>query len=81
MSVDQRAARSDALNALKVNAALAPAGQVFKIRDVIGEQLWEPLERTTRHDVGRHVRANLDHYGLVVAGYAGRILLYRRSAV
>jgi hypothetical protein len=70
-----------ASEALKKNASALPLGQEAKIRDIIGEDIWSPLQRTTRHRFGKHVRKNLDGYGLIFARMAGRIAVYRRSAV
>lgn len=66
---------------LKPNAAAMPLGQELTIRQIIGELAWAPLQRTTRHDFGRHVRRNLEHYGLVFARMAGRVLVYKKSPV
>lgn len=66
---------------LKDGVAAMPAGQESKIRDIIGEATWKPLERATRHRFGKHVRANLDHYGLVFVRKAGTIAVYKKSAI
>jgi len=66
---------------LKDGVAAMPTGKESKIRDIIGETIWKPLERTTRHRFGKHVRANLDHYGLVFVRKAGTIAVYKKSAI
>ncbi len=66
---------------LKQNIAVVPPGQEFTIRQIIGEPAWAPLQRKTRHDFGRHVRRNLEQYGLVFARMAGRVLVYKKSHV
>ena len=81
MDTVQLSAWTNASDALKQNAALAPQGREFKIRDIIGETLWQPLDRTTRHHLGKHVRANLEHYGLVYVRKAGTITVYKKSSV
>lgn len=70
-----------ATKALKDGVAAMPAGTESKIRDIIGEVTWQPLERTTRHRFGKHVRANLDHYGLVFVRKAGTIAVYKKSTI
>ncbi|WP_025131904.1 hypothetical protein [Pseudomonas sp. PH1b] len=67
--------------ALKHNVTLLPAGQERTIRQIIGEDLWQPLQRKNRHRFGKSVRANLDHYGLVFVRKAGTIAVYKKSAV
>lgn len=64
---------------LNQNVAVMPLGQEFTIREIIGEPAWAPLQRKTRHDFGRHVRRNLEQYGLVFARMAGRVLVYKKS--
>ncbi|BAP45446.1 CTP synthase [Pseudomonas sp. StFLB209] len=64
---------------LKQNVAIIPLGQEFTARQIIGEPAWAPLQRKTRHDFGRHVRRNLEQYGLVFARMAGRVLVYKKS--
>ncbi|BCQ61787.1 hypothetical protein SAMN03159355_00044 [Pseudomonas sp. NFPP10] len=81
MNPMQTSAWDQAAIALKQNAAKLPAGYQGKVRQIIGETLWEPLQRTTRHRFGKHVRANLEHYGLVFVGKAGTIAVYKKSAV
>lgn len=81
MDTVQLSAWTNASDALKRNAALAPQGREFKIRDIIGEKLWQPLDRTTRHRLGKHVRANLEDYGLVYVRKAGTITVYKKSSV
>jgi hypothetical protein len=71
----------NASDALKKNAAVLPAGQERKIRDIVGEKLWEPLQRTTRHRLGKHVRANPDYYGLEFVRKAGTIAVYKKSGI
>ena len=70
-----------ASDTLKKNISAMPLGQASKIRDIIGEVPWAPLQRTTRQRFGKHVRANLEHYGLVFAGMAGRIAVYKKSVI
>lgn len=77
----QTSAWDKASDALKENVAALPAGQERKIRDIIGEALWTPLQRTTRHRLGKHVRANLEHYGLVYVRKAGTISVYKKSGI
>lgn len=66
---------------LKHNVAAMPLGQERKIREIIGEEPWAPLQRTTRHRFGKYVRANPERYGLVFARMAGRIAVYKKSAI
>jgi len=66
---------------LKQSVAAMPVAKESKIRDLIGEVTWAPLERKTRHRLGKHVRANLDHYGLVFVRKAGSIAVYKKSTV
>ncbi|MFL1525037.1 hypothetical protein [Pseudomonas sp. O230] len=81
MNATQTSAWHKALEALKVNAAKLSAGQERKIREIIGETLWEPLIRQTRHDLGKHVRANPERCGLVFVRLAGTIAVYKKSCV
>ncbi|OZY38772.1 hypothetical protein CJF35_02340 [Pseudomonas lundensis] len=71
----------EASRVLKQNVAVMPLGQEFTIRQIIGKPSWAPLQRKTRHDFGRHVRRNLEQYGLVFARMAGRVLVYKKSPV
>ncbi|WP_458373671.1 hypothetical protein [Pseudomonas laurylsulfatiphila] len=66
---------------LKHNAAAMPLGQERKIREIIGEEPWAPLQRTARHRFGKHVRANPERYGLVFARIAGSTAVYKKSAI
>lgn len=66
---------------LKKNVPAMLAGAAFKIRQIIGEPSWGPLDRTSRHQLGKYVRANLAEYGLVYVGKAGTIALYKKSTV
>lgn len=77
----QTSAWDKASDTLKKNISAMPLGQASKIRDIIGEVTWAPLQRTTRHRFGKNVRANLEHYGLVFAGIAGRIAVYKKSVI
>lgn len=70
-----------ASHTLKKNISAMPLGQASKIRDIIGEVTWAPLQWTTRRRFGKHVRANLEHYGLVFAGVPGHIAVYKKSAI
>ncbi|WP_223556288.1 hypothetical protein [Pseudomonas sp. BF-R-01] len=67
--------------ALKVNAAKLLPGQERKIRAIIGETLWEPLQHKNRKLFGKHVRADLSYYGLVFVRLAGTIAVYKKSCV
>lgn len=77
----QSTAWDEASNKLKAGIKAMPAGKESKIRDIIGEITWKPLERTTRHRFGKYVRANLDHYGLVFVRKAGTIAVYKKSPI
>ena len=77
----QTSAWDKASESLKKNVAALPGGQERKIREIIGEALWEPLQRTTRHRLGKHVRANLEHYGLAFVRKAGTIAVYKKSSI
>ncbi|MBX9914535.1 MAG: hypothetical protein K2Y25_11630 [Pseudomonadaceae bacterium] len=66
---------------LKKNAAMISADVVFKIRQIIGEPDWTPLDRTSRHQLGKYVRAHLAEFGLVHVGKAGTIALYKKFTV
>jgi len=66
---------------LMQNVKAMPLGQERKIREIIGEEPWAPLFRTTRHRFGKHVRANPERYGLVFARMAGRIAVYKKSSI
>lgn len=81
MNFTQIAEWNEASRVLKQNVAAVPLGQEFTIRQIIGEIAWAPLQRETRHHFGRDVRRNLEQYGLVVAGMAGRVLVYKKSAI
>lgn len=81
MKLTQIAEWNEASRILKQNVAVMPLGQEFTIRQIIGEAVWAPLQCTTRHDFGRHVRRNLEQYGLVFARMAGRVLVYKKSAI
>jgi len=81
MNFTQIAGWDEASRVLKQNIAVTPLGQEFTIRQIIGEVTWEPLQHKTRHDFGRHVRRNLEQYGLVFARKAGRVLVYKKSAI
>lgn len=60
------------------NAAKMPIGQERKISEIIGVEHWAPLQFKTRHRFGKHVRANLEHYGLVFVRKAGTIAVYKK---
>jgi hypothetical protein len=81
MNFTQIAEWDEASRVLKQNVAVIPLGQGFTIRQIIGETAWAPLQRKTRHHFGRHVRRNLEQYGLVFAHMAGRVLVYKKSAI
>ena len=81
MNTLQTSVWDKASQTLKHNVAAMPLGQERKIREIIGEVTWAPLQRSTRHRFGKHVRANLEHYGLVFARMAGRIPVYKKSAI
>ncbi|MBC3382977.1 hypothetical protein J2Y39_003075 [Pseudomonas sp. 2957] len=81
MNTTQTSDWDKASETLKHNVAAMPLGQERKIREIIGEVTWAPLHRSTRHRFGKHVRANLEHYGLVFARMAGRIAVYKKSAI
>ena len=81
MNTKQASDWDKASETLKHNVAAMPLGQERKIREIIGEVLWAPLQRTTRHRFGKHVRANPEHYGLLFARMAGRIAVYKKSAI
>jgi len=70
-----------AADELKMKAPLQVPDVKFKIRDVIGELVWQPLPRTSRHQLGKYVRANIAEFGLVHVGRAGSIALYKKSTV
>lgn len=81
MSTAQITEWNEALQALKQNLTGTVPEQEFTIREIIGETAWTPLQRTTRHRLGKHVRKNIDQFGLVFARMAGRITVYKKSAI
>lgn len=81
MSTAQITEWKEALQALKQNLTGTSSEREFTIREIIGETAWAPLERTIRHRLGKYVRSNLDQFGLVFARMAGRIIVYRKSAM
>lgn len=81
MNATQISALHKALEVLMVNAAKLTAGQERKIREIIGETYWLPLQREDRHRLGKLVRANPEQYGLVFARYAGSILVYKKFCI
>ncbi|AZV24456.1 hypothetical protein CT157_00030 [Pseudomonas syringae] len=81
MNFTQIAGWDEASRVLKQTIAVTPLGQEFTIRQIIGEVAWAPLQHKTRHDFGRHVRRSLEQYGLVFARKAGRVLVYKKSAI
>ncbi|MDT4869536.1 hypothetical protein FQZ97_1045710 [compost metagenome] len=81
MKFTQIAEWNEASRVLKQNVAAMPLGEEFTIRQIIGEEAWAPLQRATRHHFGRHVRRNLEQYGLVFARMAGRVLVYKKSTI
>ncbi len=81
MNLTQITEWNEASRVLRQNVAAMPSGQEHTIREIIGEEAWEPLQRTTRHHFGKHVRRNLEHYGLVFARMAGRVAVYKKSTI
>ncbi|WP_454253661.1 hypothetical protein [Pseudomonas sp. Marseille-Q7302] len=63
------------------NVTKMPIGQEQKISKIIGVEHWTPLQFKTRHRFGKHVRANLEHYGLVFVRKAGTIAVYKKSSI
>ncbi|MBC3363492.1 hypothetical protein [Pseudomonas sp. SWRI154] len=81
MNTTQASHWDKASETLKHNVAAMPFGQERKIREIIGERPWAPLQRTTRHRFGKHVRANPERYGLVFARMAGSIAVYKKLQI
>lgn len=81
MGSDQISYWDRASDELKKNVASMARGQERKIREIIGEEIWGPLSRTTRHRLGKHVRAHLDQYGLIFVRTSGTIAIYRKSEI
>ena len=61
------------------NASKMPDGMEFEIQQVIGGEGWEPLSRSERLSLGKEIKRNPEHYGLVfVRKTSSNHALYKR---